>query len=65
MPGVLDAAARLRVAEEVAGVLDRVLEDHAVRVAAAAADEEAHRVHERQRPADDFGQLLALLTSSQ
>ena len=39
------------IAEEVARVLDRVLEDHAVGVAAAAADEEAHRVHQRQRAA--------------
>ena len=59
--GVLDAAAGLRIAEEVARMLDRRLQHHAVRVAAAAADEEAHRVHQRQRAARDRRQLLAFL----
>ena len=59
--GVFDAAAGFRVAEEVAGMLDRVLEDHAVGVAAARADEEAHGVHQAQRPAHDLGQFLAFL----
>ena len=57
--GVLHAAARLRIAEEMTGMLHRGLQQDAVRVAAAAAHQETHRVHQRERPARDRRQLFA------
>src|SRR6202008_3421911 len=59
--GVLDAAAGLRIAEEVAGMLHRILEDDAVGVAAFAGDQAAHGVHQRQRAAGALGPLFAFL----
>ena len=43
--GVLDAAARFRVAEKMTRVAQRAFEQHTVGMAAAAADEKAHRIH--------------------
>src|SRR5262249_43820933 len=57
---VLDAATRLGVAEIVAGVAYGALQHDAVGVAAAAANEKAHGVHERERSAGDRRQRLAL-----
>ncbi|MNX38549.1 hypothetical protein D3C86_688910 [compost metagenome] len=59
--GVFHAAARFRIAEEMARVLHRRLQHHAMRVAASASDQEAHRVHQGQGAARNRGQFFAFL----
>jgi hypothetical protein len=59
--GVFNAAAGFRIAEEVAGMLDGRLEHDAMGVAPPAPDQKAHRVHQRQRAANDRRQFVALV----